>query len=607
MPQVPYVPYPTAEPTTQGTPSIRISTPPQAFGENIAKAVEGFGLGLEQDSDKIFNRAIAMQELQNETIARNADTVASQKMGVLHAQFQTQLGLNAGPQALEKYTKDLTAVYQDGRASLPNDDARRRYDANALSVLNRSIFNGAGHSGEQVKQAYMEGAQAQIKSIASNVYESSLVTRKGEPVNLDQSIAQVRQAAEGYADMKGFTPEGRKEFVDQQVSTVIAHMLAGTARNRPQEAADLQDKYGAQLHGDDQIRVDNTIQDRTRTIQSKIEVDKILNPAWSAGPDEKMPTEKDLRQQVDAMADKLHPDDPLFKDAARNYFRSRFGALVAEQKNQEFNNRQTVEGALLGNFSQGKIPQTVDELTAIPEVQSAWGQLPNSTQRRYKNVLADIVSRGQKVDPYASLQARQEYVGQAQNNPQAFLDADFMTDKRLSIADMKYIAGLKNQVFKAGGADPKVSHALQVLRPDLDNAGITRTADPLLYDRLTGVMHDWMGDYIAEHKKAPKDQEILDAGRRLIQQQAKPGAIFGSWWPNQIRPIEDVPTQEQLDTIRSDIKSRDPTYNPSDEEIIRAVAKNKLKKMFDQAKPSGEHAGEKWNPDTMKWESGEAK
>jgi hypothetical protein len=559
---------------------------------------------LEQDSDKIFTRAIAMQELQNETIARNADAKASKEMGFLHADFQTKLGLNAGPQALEKYTKDLTDVYQRNRAALPNDDARRRYDANALSVLNRSIFNGAGHSGEQVKQAYAQGALGQISSIADNVYQSSLTTSKGEPINLDKSLAQARKAAGDYADIKGMTPNARNEFVAKQVSTVLSHMIAGTARNRPQEASDLYDKYGSMLHGDDALRVDNTVQERTRAVQSRIEVDKILTPAWSAGPDEKVPSEKELRQQVDAMADKLHPDDPLFKDAARNYFRSRFNALTAEQKNLEFNNRQTVEGALLGNFSNGQIPQTVDDLTAIPQVQQAWGQLNPSTQRRYKNVLAEMVAKGQKVDPYASLQARQEYIGQAQNNPQAFLDSEFITDKRLNISDMKYIANLKNQVFKAGGADPKVTHALQVLRPDLDNAGITRSADPALYDRLTGVMHDWMGDYIAEHKKAPKDQEILEAGRRLIQQQATPGNIFGNWWPNVTRPIEETPSQEDLDRIRDDALSRDPTYRPTDEELIRAIAKNRLKRAFEQPKPSGEKAGQVWNPDTKQWEEG---
>src|SRR5262249_39765000 len=161
--------------------------------------------------------------------------------------------------------------------------------------------------------------------IASSVYESSLVTPKGEPLNLTQSLDSARKAANDYADIAGMTPEARKEFVDTKVSKVLSHMIAGTARNRPAEASQMFDKYKGLLHGDDILRVDNTVQDRTRQVQSRIEVDKILEPLWTAGPGTKLPLEQDIRDTVDKMADDLHPDDPLFKDAARNYFRSRYG------------------------------------------------------------------------------------------------------------------------------------------------------------------------------------------------------------------------------------------------------------------------------------------
>jgi hypothetical protein len=594
MPQVPYVPYPTAEPTTQGTPTLRIETPSAAFGENIGKAVEGFGQGLEHDSQLIWQRAVAMQELQNETDARNADIQASTQMGKLHADFSAKEGVNAGPAALEKYSSDLNEVYQRVRGTLTNPDAQRRYDATAVSVLNRSIFNGAGHSAEQMKQAAVKSAQAQVQTDADDLYHNP--TEQG----LDDYLDKARRSAHTVAGAQGLDPVATQELENKYTSHELSHLITGLAKQSPWKAGELLEKYRDSIHGQDIERVENSIQQAQRTAGARnisMQVNSDLN-----NPD--MEDHRGLNDRIQdgrEMAAKLAPKDELLPAYVDQHITADYNRWKQVNRDTEFTNKQTIEGALMGNFSNGKIPMTVDELRANPQVDAAWSSLKPSDQRHYLNTMSEMVRRGERVDPYTSLQARQKYVGMAQNDPNAFLETDILADRNLSVTDMKYLSGLKNQVYKQGGADPKLSHAMQVLRPDLDNAGITRTADPSTLDRFTGVMHDWMTDYINEHKKAPKDQEVLEAGRRLLQQ--IPGA---HWWSGSTRPIEDTPSQEEMDTIRADIKSRDPTYNPSDEEIIRAVAKGRLKRAFDQPKPSGDKAGQHWNPDTMKWEEGAA-
>lgn len=588
MPQVPYNPVPDVAPSTQGTPTLRVDTPSEAFGVGVGRTIEGFGKGLEQDSDKIFQRAIALQELQNETDARNADAQASKEMGMLHADFQTKQGVNAGPEALEKYTNDLNAVYQKNRAALGNDDARRRYDSSALSVLNRSIFNGAGHSGQQVKEAAKGSAMAQIDAAADNVYNSSLY---GDgTVGLDASIASARSAARSYSQLEGFTPEQAQEFENRQVSKIVSHLVSGIAQNQPQKAAELQNKYQDLIHGDDQIRVQNTVENRNNVIGARVEVDKILSPLQNLRGDEKPPTYKDLQAQVEAKAEELRPGDPLFKIAMNNQLEQQFNKIRYAQQRENFENKQTVDGAVIGLYSNGQIPQTAEELRNLPGVGDAWDKLSPAQQRHYNNIIAAQVRAGNRVDAAASLSARQEYVGMSQRDPQGFLDADIMSDKRLTIADKKYLFQQKQQINSRGEADPKLTHALQILSPDLRAAGYDAKTDQASHDQFSGILHDWMSSYLEEHKKRPGDKEIIEAGRRLLQTHSE-SRLFGLFSGTSEPMFRDTPSDDVIDRWNERRKILDPTAVPlTREQTIRDIAVEKLRRSMQ--KPSSGAEGE---------------
>lgn len=588
MPQVPYVPYPTAQPSTQGTPTLRLNTPSEAFGANVGQAIEGFGKGLEADSDKIFNRAIALQELQNETAARNQDIQTSKQMGALSADFHTKLGVNAGPEALEKFNNDLNDIYQKNRAALPNDDARRRYDATAVSFLNRETFNGSLHSGRQVKEAYKGSLTAGIDEAADGVFKASL---NGDgTVGLDTAIAGVREKARNYAAIEGMTPEAAKDFEEKQVSKIAAHLMAGTAQHQPGEAAKLQDRYGSLLRGDDILRVQNTISTRMDAIGSRIEVDKVLAPLMHLKGDEKPPAYKDLLDQVDAMAEKVRPGDAEYRLAAERHLKEQYNGIRYQQRQDDFENKQTVEGAIIGQYSQGQRPRTTEELRNIVGVGGAYDKLSNSQKRHYENVLADQVRRGDRVDSAASLAARQEYVGMthAEGGVQKFLDSDIMGDKRLSIPDKKYLFQMKQQLWKEGQANPAVSHALQVLGPDLKAAGYDRKTDEASFNQFAGILHDWMSSHLDTQGRPPKDKDILEAGRRMLQQHAVdrtflPEFIFGKGTSEPL--FKEEPPQEIIDRWNERRKAIDPTSVPlTREQTIRDIAVEALRRAMQ--KPS---------------------
>lgn len=235
MPQVPYSPVPTRSPTGPDAPEFRISTPPEAFGVNVAQAVEHLS-GVEgQVGNELFQRAEAMQNLKNESEAREADAQYMQQVGDLHAKFSALSG-KAASDAYPQYQADLNNLRTQIRDGLSNDAARRMYDASSLSTMGRTIFNGAGHAGEQLKQ-YAKGAVvARIKSLNDQVL--SFPNSDEDFKRLDAvTEAEIRRLGAG--SMEGWSPEQIELKVSQGRSELYSSRIKGIAQTNPWRANDL--------------------------------------------------------------------------------------------------------------------------------------------------------------------------------------------------------------------------------------------------------------------------------------------------------------------------------------------------------------------------------
>src|SRR5262245_34566429 len=129
MPAVPYSPFATERPDTRGVGQINLPAVGAAFGTEQAQAIKGLGQTLGHAGDELFQRATALQQLQNETEAREGDTQFALQSSQMRADFHSKLGTNAGPQALQEYTEKLKNLREGIRANLKTDMARKMYDS----------------------------------------------------------------------------------------------------------------------------------------------------------------------------------------------------------------------------------------------------------------------------------------------------------------------------------------------------------------------------------------------------------------------------------------------------------------------------------------------
>ena len=270
-------------------------------------------------------------------------------------------------------------------------------------------------------------------------------------------------------------------------------------------------------------------------------------PAYLAATNAILARNAPLAAKVDMggkIATEQAPDDPLFPDFVRDRITADNNRQLAIKRDDEFANRQTIETGLMGQEG-GKLPTTVEELTADPKASDAWDHLLPSTQRRYMNVLARN-AKGDHNWTDATLREYQQLKGQAQAEPADFLDRDVVgTD--LPNSAKRELINLQGRLKDKAEGDPRVARALGILGPDMQAAGITK-ANKDDYYQFTGALSDQIQQFTDDNKRPPKLDEIKTIGARLMQSQVTKGWIWNSQTPTFQLPVpSDEAKQIKLD------------------------------------------------------------
>lgn len=274
---VPYEQYPTAQPIPgTGARAISIAAPGEAFGTSIAQATEHLGGVLEHAGDEIYARAQAMQQLKNESEAKEADAQYMIEVGKMHANYSSLQG-KAAVDANPKYNQDLQDLRQKMRAGLSNDMSRRMFDANSLSTMGHTIFNGAGHAATQGKVYAAKTSEARVdamKDQALSTPEDDVAFRK----SITGAMAEVDQQG----DLGGWGPEQIARNKGLVESGLWSNRIVGLARTKPFEAKAMLAKATAEqkIRGQDLEAVKRHVDDQVHTVGARNIADAV-NPGWA--------------------------------------------------------------------------------------------------------------------------------------------------------------------------------------------------------------------------------------------------------------------------------------------------------------------------------------
>lgn len=573
-PRVPgYQPYPTVDPSQQGLPGFNVRTPGEAFGGGIGEGVAAVGKELEKVGGQLFERAVALQTTANEAEAKEAESEYLIATGKMHADYNALQGKDA-VDAYPKYVEDLRGLRAKMREGLSNDDVRRRFDGPSLGTMGRTIHNGAGHAASQNKR-YVAGASA-AKLDAER--EAALQSPEDE-VNFQRSLKNIDTEVYGtQMHVFGWSPEQAKKAADEYKSKLLASRITGLARKQPFLANDLLEANRKNLQSEDIERVERTVQTQMNTTGSRNIASKQTADLYEGRDDG-----RSLQQRLDDAhkeADRVAPNDPLFKDYVTQHVISNFSRSKAIKRDFDFDNKQTIDGAMVGGY--GTLPTTVDELVALdPKVQSAWEHMPPAQQRSYMKALAQN-AKGETVSwTNESLARYQQLKGMAQEDPEEFLVIDPIAEKFPRSAQRELI-NLQQKMKSKPEQDPRVTRAMRILAPMLQVAGVTPTNNKDDYMQFVGAMQDTITDWMEHNKKTPPVKDIQLMGARLLQEKAvgySSRMIDPSGWGKESVFKVAVP-EKDAEAIKADPTWTQLGITPTDSMVQRIYTRKLYQKLY---------------------------
>lgn len=572
MPTVPGL-LPSVAPSEAGTPSVRVSADAAAFGGVVGQGLAHLGEGIGHASNEIWNRAVALQQLRNESEAKEADALYMMQSGKLHAEFSSLQG-KAAVAAFPKYQQDLQEKRLEIRRSLSTEQSQKMYDSSALAFMGRNIFNGAGHAAQQNK-VYAAGAS---QSRLDQIKDYTLHNPDDEDAYERAKIQIRNEVHTTQAPIKGWGSEQIDEAIKKDISSLTALRIQGTARIAPFQAKEMLETYRDSLRFDDLERAEKLVQSQMRTTGARMLSDAENTPPKGGWKDGKEPPLQDRIDRAVAKADQIAPDDKMFSDFVRDRVIADFNRGKAVKRDFELANRNTVEGALMGGVG-GKIPTTVEELRTLdPKVDKAWTDLDEIHQRSYMKALA-ANAKGDTAWGPESLKRYQALKGMSNADPAEFMGVDVVSEKMPNRARLELInlqQKLKNQVE----GDPRITRALQQLRPMLGAAKISVSEDKEKYYQFTGGLQDALDQFQHEHKKQPSSKELQEIGARLLQEQIDPEKWSFGILTRKTPLIQMQPSNEFIEAAKADPRWAGSGIEPTTEMIQREYTRRRYQELY---------------------------
>ena len=188
--QVPYNPTSQVAPEAQTTSFMRVDVPAAAFGVNVGEAIKGLGKETQGAGTEIFERAIAMETLNQQAEANKRSADFYEKLGEAYARYSSLQG-QAAVQGYKPFQQELRAIRETHREGL-SPYAQRAYDNDTRTQVSRTLFTAAGHAGRENKN-YIISASANRVVSNNNYTQANPDDDQTYEESLKKNAEEVRQ------------------------------------------------------------------------------------------------------------------------------------------------------------------------------------------------------------------------------------------------------------------------------------------------------------------------------------------------------------------------------------------------------------------------------
>lgn len=654
MAQVPYSGVPEISPQFSATPEVRADVPAGAFGAASAQGIGQLGKGFGEAGGELWNRAIALQQLDQQTKALNANADAVDKVSDAYAQFSTLEGRKAMAM-LPTFKQQVMDIHAQIGQGLESDYARKMYQQESRASQTRVFFSAAKHAGDQFKNYLKGSTQAAVDSAARSAganpesdetYNNALATNESQSKAMGQYMGWDETQTKNYLDkMNSATvytraqalankdPIAAQKMLDSAVSKNLvdsetagklttyirsqkdnvmsrnesAKFMAGeatpgigdgpvniqsaaTAIKQIESSGNYNPKHPDVTHrvngqmitehalgaygimqsnlqpwlkeagmpamSEQQFLNDHDAQDRLfefkfgQMMKEHGSANKAANVWFTGRPDPK-PDANDggtsapeyqqkfragllkqtngtqLESAAKARAEQLAPGDAEFAQTFTNRVRVQHSHDQQLARQDEYDRQNTMLEAV-GPGPDGKLPTSVDEMG--PDARDAYMNSGVKKQRQIDKILMQNTRNGYAETPENTRQY-QRLMGIANDPTRGEEATKELLDTDVNNLEMPWkwkqdIAKQRMAVFKNTQKNPALGHAMGLLAPMLDAAGVSKKSSKDDYFVFQGALHSMMQDKMQDGKPL-NDDDIKKMGASLLRKTTQPWGPFG--------------------------------------------------------------------------------
>lgn len=270
---VPYTGTPTVGPQLAPTPYARNQPPPGAFGELTAQATEHLGQAVSQAGSEVFERANAMQLLDQQAAADSAASDFQMKMAKAHTDYGALQGKDAAD-GLNPMLQGVEDTRGKIRQGLSSPYAQMQYDRDTRRMQGQMLISAATHADAEQKKYLTGSLQARLDTA-----KDTALSLPQDDEGFKASLNDVDRIADQMRAQGGWSQDQRDGFASSQKSGLTANRIEGIAKTDQPTALRMQQQAIADktLIGQDIANTTNKINYALYTTGARTYANRILS------------------------------------------------------------------------------------------------------------------------------------------------------------------------------------------------------------------------------------------------------------------------------------------------------------------------------------------
>jgi hypothetical protein len=259
MAKIPYQPWSTEQPiASSGATGFNVRATEDAFGTNVANAIAHAGTMVEGAGNELYNRAVAMKQLDNEAEARQITNDAELNLATLRVGYANKEGA-AAKDGFNDYQTAVKGVYEDSKAKASNPAVSRMVDGQTASEMRSSIFAGATHAAQQTKAWQMNTLKNRFDS-----YKNRVLSDPDNEGLWAESTAETAKIIGQLSDYQGEPPDSdnRKHDLAAALSDLWSTRIKGRSSKDPEGALAMLTANRDKILGQDVDKIEDLVTNR---------------------------------------------------------------------------------------------------------------------------------------------------------------------------------------------------------------------------------------------------------------------------------------------------------------------------------------------------------